>query len=96
MICAFGENETECLVYAAARGGHVRVGFENNRLHPDGRIAINNAERVEDVCQSLRKAGHGIAIESEIYEVLGRAEACLLYTSPSPRDGLLSRMPSSA
>ena len=27
---------------------------------------------------------------------LKRAEACLLYTSPSPRDGLLSRMPSSA
>ena len=24
------------------------------------------------------------------------ALACLLYTSPSPRDGLLSRMPSSA
>ena len=24
------------------------------------------------------------------------AETCLLYTSPSPRDGLLSRMPSSA
>ena len=26
----------------------------------------------------------------------GEAKACLLYTSPSPRDGLLSRMPSSA
>ena len=25
-----------------------------------------------------------------------RSTACLLYTSPSPRDGLLSRMPSSA
>ena len=25
-----------------------------------------------------------------------RGSACLLYTSPSPRDGLLSRMPSSA
>ena len=25
-----------------------------------------------------------------------RDKACLLYTSPSPRDGLLSRMPSSA
>ena len=24
------------------------------------------------------------------------AKGCLLYTSPSPRDGLLSRMPSSA
>ena len=31
-------------------------------------------------------------------EWLGNMEAhtCLLYTSPSPRDGLLSRMPSSA
>ena len=27
---------------------------------------------------------------------LGEGEFCLLYTSPSPRDGLLSRMPSSA
>ena len=26
----------------------------------------------------------------------GASDACLLYTSPSPRDGLLSRMPSSA
>ena len=25
-----------------------------------------------------------------------REKICLLYTSPSPRDGLLSRMPSSA
>ena len=29
-------------------------------------------------------------------EVLQRRGGCLLYTSPSPRDGLLSRMPSSA
>mgnify|MGYP003378107884 CR=1 FL=1 len=28
--------------------------------------------------------------------VLVQARLCLLYTSPSPRDGLLSRMPSSA
>ena len=27
---------------------------------------------------------------------LGTLDICLLYTSPSPRDGLLSRMPSSA
>ena len=26
----------------------------------------------------------------------GKSTSCLLYTSPSPRDGLLSRMPSSA
>ena len=29
-------------------------------------------------------------------KALGVTKACLLYTSPSPRDGLLSRMPSSA
>ena len=31
-----------------------------------------------------------------IIEAINRVQACLLYTSPSPRDGLLSRMPSSA
>ena len=30
------------------------------------------------------------------YVVVNVSEFCLLYTSPSPRDGLLSRMPSSA
>ena len=29
-------------------------------------------------------------------DYMARLHACLLYTSPSPRDGLLSRMPSSA
>ena len=34
----------------------------------------------------------------EILKAFNRAKSrcCLLYTSPSPRDGLLSRMPSSA
>ena len=35
----------------------------------------------------------GFAISGPI---IGRCIDCLLYTSPSPRDGLLSRMPSSA
>ena len=30
------------------------------------------------------------------FVLLKRIKSCLLYTSPSPRDGLLSRMPSSA
>ena len=46
-----------------------------------------------------------LRIESSVPRILGRPiccnnktmrSACLLYTSPSPRDGLLSRMPSSA
>ena len=37
-------------------------------------------------------------IESETVLTIdvGENDTCLLYTSPSPRDGLLSRMPSSA
>ena len=31
-----------------------------------------------------------------VVALIDEHEACLLYTSPSPRDGLLSRMPSSA
>ena len=45
---------------------------------------------------------YGVGIQSHFYAA-GNAcwanagvGACLLYTSPSPRDGLLSRMPSSA
>ena len=30
------------------------------------------------------------------HELIEYIDTCLLYTSPSPRDGLLSRMPSSA
>ena len=32
----------------------------------------------------------------EVAQFTGSKKGCLLYTSPSPRDGLLSRMPSSA
>ena len=38
----------------------------------------------------LRKARQNIPTDTDEYT------DCLLYTSPSPRDGLLSRMPSSA
>ena len=31
-----------------------------------------------------------------LWSFLTKYKTCLLYTSPSPRDGLLSRMPSSA
>ena len=40
---------------------------------------------------------HQIEQFLQYYEMLvEKNKVCLLYTSPSPRDGLLSRMPSSA
>ena len=38
----------------------------------------------------------GLAAAKASGKKLGRPKGCLLYTSPSPRDGLKSRMPSSA
>ena len=46
--------------------------------------------------ESQRQEDHIELIASENYASNRILEACLLYTSPSPRDGLLSRMPSSA
>ena len=40
--------------------------------------------------------GFDISLIKKFKNIKGQFGACLLYTSPSPRDGLLSRMPSSA
>ena len=42
-------------------------------------------------------ADGGLAVAVDDADAVdGKSKVCLLYTSPSPRDGLLSRMPSSA
>ena len=59
-------------------------------------LQIENVMRMGDRWQALGESlslfNHNIT--SETFDIL--VEPCLLYTSPSPRDGLLSRMPSSA
>ena len=47
---------------------------------------------------TLKKGSTGAEVErmQQRLKELGYLKGCLLYTSPSPRDGLLSRMPSSA
>ena len=57
MLCAFGPEETECLVAAHRQGGKLRVGFENSLWHADGRLARDNAERVESVQRALAVQG---------------------------------------
>ena len=49
----------------------------------------------------IQRVPYGLAVhdheeEEAVLEVIKNHKTCLLYTSPSPRDGLLSRMPSSA
>ena len=64
-------------------------------------VIITSAEAVRAVPQSLREGAFGVgATKWEVIrtQVLPFAAPgiCLLYTSPSPRDATLSRMPSSA
>ena len=58
-------------------------------------ILIKNNHQIKD-CKALILPGVG-SFDPAINN-LSKTELiiCLLYTSPSPRDGLLSRMPSSA
>ena len=55
-------------------------------------------ERAEIIDKSLQDRGALIYCEgqTQALEVANRIAACLLYTSPSPRDRTRSRMPSSA
>ena len=56
--------------------------------------------RAAEISNILKKQIKGFGTEakvSDVGQVLSVGDGiCLLYTSPSPRDGLLSRMPSSA
>ncbi len=56
MTCAFGGQETYCLVHAASFGSDCRVGFENNLHMDDGTIAEDNAARVAELISKLNSA----------------------------------------
>ncbi|WP_085028661.1 3-keto-5-aminohexanoate cleavage protein [Ensifer aridi] len=56
-VCAFGPREAACVTAAALLGGHVRVGFENNRWLPSGEQANSNADLVAAVSTSLSELG---------------------------------------
>ncbi|HSH42414.1 MAG TPA: 3-keto-5-aminohexanoate cleavage protein [Arenicellales bacterium] len=51
-MCAFGRTEHACAVTAAALGGHVRIGFENNLLLKDGTRAPHNAALVAQAAEA--------------------------------------------
>lgn len=53
-LCAFGRNETACLVETLRLGGKARIGFENNFEHPDGRMAESNADRVKNLLSQIQ------------------------------------------
>ena len=59
------------------------------------REVVTSMESLDDMAKTAGNILQSNAA-SRINALSQDQEACLLYTSPSPRDGLLSRMPSSA
>ena len=69
-------------------GGSPNDFYDIHKIAGDGRCLFRSLV----VSKSLEDENTRLSAEREVLE----ADTCLLYTSPSPRDGLLSRMPSSA
>lgn len=65
-LCAFGPREGACAMTAAALGGHVRVGFENNLWMPNGELAQDNSSLVRVVADAARNLGRPLATAAEI------------------------------
>ena len=65
-VCAFGHHEAACVTAAALLGGHVRVGFENNLLLPDGNRAASNADLVTGIVNSMRGLGYNLCDADEL------------------------------
>ena len=84
--------------------GEIRDGIGDTGIRPGviGEIGLSGRSKGG----GLAKVGAITPAEEKVLRAAGRASletglvvsvhTCLLYTSPSPRDGLLSRMPSSA
>ena len=73
--------------------GNLEVCFSSPATHGG-----SDAFVVRHFIDIFKSAGAGDSLRIAMFrwDIPATTKACLLYTSPSPRDGLLSRMPSSA
>lgn len=66
MTCAFGPKEASFIALGAARGGHARVGFENNLWLPNGDMAPANADLVRAMAEAAAPTGRKLASADEL------------------------------
>ena len=59
-------------------------------------IIQEQQKKIQELENNLNSVMEYLKAQSQQSQPQGGGMICLLYTSPSPRDGLLSRMPSSA
>ena len=91
------------------QAGDIEINLEGAAIQIDEQLAAAKLdhtwtmllERIRDARENALEAAVNAARDAGLPERGSAFRAlldncCLLYTSPSPRDGLLSRMPSSA
>ena len=78
-----------CTVFS--QGGQATLGFEGSALGTAANV-LRNGEWINNVTGQTQLVTTGNASDRFVVKL----HTCLLYTSPSPRDATLSRMPSSA
>ena len=78
------------------------IGYTPDRdyqfIETNRQLRLMHPKVVEDTITRMRQLGGVVTIDpaTDLLNVNGEFTACLLYTSPSPRDRTRSRMPSSA
>ena len=89
---------TNTLGSGTLNSGYIHKNVSITGANSDYRV-VNNINLIQGRFvndRDLASARNVIIIEKSLRDNLVGINGCLLYTSPSPRDGLLSRMPSSA
>lgn len=66
--CCFGPREQEVALAALDKGGHVRIGFENNLLLADGSLAADNAALIGQFTATLVRSKRRAATADEVRE----------------------------
>jgi 3-keto-5-aminohexanoate cleavage enzyme len=73
-VCSFGSLEHQCTMTAAALGGHIRVGFENNALLANGARAAKNSTLIQQAVDGLRHLSLQAADNAAAGPVIGKPE----------------------
>lgn len=68
-VCGVAKDQFRAGLCAAAMGGHIRVGLEDNIRMPSGRLAKGSWEQVEWAAQVAKLAGREVATPNETRKI---------------------------
>ena len=96
ILLEIGTDKVDSEIPSSASGVIIELLAKPNDVIEVGKVIakIDSKKHAEELSVDSKKSDELLIEKSP--EPIEQNNTCLLYTSPSPRDGLLSRMPSSA